>query len=473
MNLVSALMQEDTRTENGMKTNSSSLNNSLDLFFKIGASRAAEHQDIIRYFSSAFAESPLEALKILFWGRDVRGGAGERRFFRICLNYLAEHNPQALVKNIHLIPEYGRWDDLLSLEGTKVEREAFGLISAALSHGDRLCAKWMPRKGPMANSLRKSFGLTPKEYRKLIVNSTDVVEQKMCAKNFSEIDYSKVPSLAAARYQISFRKNDAERYNAYLVELQKPKEERKVKINAEAVYPYDIVKSLNRGVWEVAVEQWKSLPDFLEGSNDMILPVVDVSGSMETPASRTGSLTCMDVSVSLGLYISERNKGPFQDCFITFSESPSLQKLSGNLKERYEQLKRSEWGMSTDLVEVFNLILRQATKHNVPQEEMPSKILILSDMEFNRAVNEDDTAIEAIRKKYESYGYEMPAVIFWNIQSRIGGSNIPVRFDENGTALVSGFSPSIMKSILGGKSITPIDIMKETINVPRYEMISI
>jgi hypothetical protein len=331
----------------------------------------------------------------------------------------------------------------------------------------------MPRKGPMANSLRKSFGLTPKEYRKLIVNSTDVVEQKMCAKNFSEIDYSKVPSLAAARYQISFRKNDAERYNAYLVELQKPKEERKVKINAEAVYPYDIVKSLNRGVWEVAVEQWKSLPDFLEGSNDMILPVVDVSGSMETPASRTGSLTCMDVSVSLGLYISERNKGPFQDCFITFSESPSLQKLSGNLKERYEQLKRSEWGMSTDLVEVFNLILRQATKHNVPQEEMPSKILILSDMEFNRAVNEDDTAIEAIRKKYESYGYEMPAVIFWNIRSRIGGSNIPVRFDENGTALVSGFSPSIMKSILGGKSITPIDIMKESINVPRYEMISI
>jgi hypothetical protein len=471
MNLVSALQQADAYTENGMQTNSSSLNSSLDLFFKIGASRSADHQDIIRYFSLAFAESPLEALKILFWGRDVRGGAGERRFFRICLNYLAEHNPQALVKNLHLIPEYGRWDDLLSLEGTKVEREAFGLISAALSHGDRLCAKWMPRKGPMANSLRKSFGLTPKEYRKLIVNSTDVVEQKMCSKSFSEIDYSKVPSLAAARYQSAFIKNDRDRYVAYLAELQKPKGESTAKINAAAVYPYDVVKSLNRGVWEVAVEQWKALPDFLEGSNEMILPLVDVSGSMETSVNKVGSFTCMDVSVSLGLYISERNKGPFQDCFITFSESPELQKLSGNLKERFEQLKSSEWGMSTDLIAAFSLILDQAVKHSVSQDEMPSKVLILSDMEFNAAVDKDQTAINAIREKYEASGYQMPSVIFWNLQSRNGGSNIPVRFDEDGTALISGFSPSIMKSLLGGKKITPVDIMYETINSPRYEAV--
>ena len=472
MDLLSALQQEDALTENGMVTNSSSLNNSLDLFFRIGALRAAEHQDIIRQFSLAFAESPQDALRILFWARDVRGGAGERRVFRICISHLAENHPEALTRNLHLIPEYGRWDDLLALEGTKVENKAFGLISIALSNCDRLCAKWMPRKGPMANALRKNFGLTPKEYRKLLVGSTEVIEQKMCAGKFDEIDYSKVPSVAAARYQMSFYKNDNDRYRAYLSELQKPSEERTVKINASSVYPYDVVKSLNRGVWEVANEQWNALPNYLEGSDEMILPVVDVSGSMVSSINRTGSLSCMDVAVSLGLYISERNSGPFKDHFVTFSESPELQKLGGSLKERYEQLRSADWGMSTNLVSVFDLILKQADKHKVPQSNMPSKILILSDMEFDQAIEDGESlsAIQAIRSKYESAGYELPAIIFWNIQSR-RSNNIPVRFDENGTALISGFSPSIMKSLLGGKNITPVDIMHETINSQRYEAV--
>jgi hypothetical protein len=204
----------------------------------------------------------------------------------------------------------------------------------------------------------------------------------------------------------------------------------------------------------------------------MILPVVDVSGSMVSSINRTGSLSCMDVAVSLGLYISERNSGPFKDHFITFSESPELQKLGGSLKERYEQLRSADWGMSTNLVSVFDLILKQADKHKVPQSNMPSKILILSDMEFNQAIEDGESlsAIQAIRSKYESAGYELPAIIFWNIQSR-GSRNIPVRFDENGTALISGFSPSIMKSLLGGKNITPVDIMYETINSQRYEAV--
>lgn len=474
MDLLSALQQEDALTENGMATNSSSLNNSLDLFFRIGALRAAEHQDIIRQFTLAFAESPQDALRILFWARDVRGGAGERRVFRICISNLAENHPEALIKNLHLIPEYGRWDDLLALEGTKVENEAFGLISVALSNCDRLCAKWMPRKGPMANALRKNFGLTPKEYRKLLVGSTEVIEQKMCAGKFDEIDYSKVPSVAAARYQMAFVKKDHDRYRAYLSELQKPSEERTVKINASAVYPYDVIKSLDKGVWEVANEQWNALPNYLEGSNEMILPVVDVSGSMVSSVNRSSrsTLTCMDVAVSLGLYISERNSGPFKDHFITFSESPELQKLGGSLKERYEQLRNADWGMSTDLISVFDLILNQATKHGVGEKNMPTKVLILSDMEFNQAIHggKSVSAIEAIRAKYQEAGYKLPNIIFWNIQSR-GSNNIPVRFDENGTALISGFSPSIMKSLLGGKNITPVDIMYETINSPRYEAV--
>jgi hypothetical protein len=179
----------------------------------------------------------------------------------------------------------------------------------------------------------------------------------------------------------------------------------------------------------------------------------------------------MDIALSLGLYISERNEGSFKDSFITFSERPQLQKLSGNLYDRYTQLRAADWGMSTNLESVFELILNQSIKHNVPQSEMPTKILILSDMEFNQATGRNNSAIQMIREEYENSGYQLPGIIFWNIQSR--GDNFPVRFDESGTALISGFSPSILKSILGGKELSPVLIMTETIESERYKMIEV
>lgn len=476
MNLVSALQQSNTTTENGMVTNSSSLNNCVDLFFKIGAFRGAEESDVIRVFSLAFNEDPVSALKIIFWARDIRGGAGERRVFRIAMEHLAKSNKDAVIRNMSLIPEYGRWDDLLVFFGTDVQSEAASLINEALNQNNGLCAKWMPRKGPIANELRKFMGLTPKDYRKKLVSSTSVVEQDMCLNKWEDINYSQVPSVAAARYQNAFYRRDLKRYLEYIRLLSMPKEERPkgVKINAQAVYPYDVLKSLERGKEEVAIEQWKELPNYMDGSNDRILPVVDVSGSMMSSVSSSSILSCMDVSVSLGLYISERNQGPFQDYFVTFSETPVLQKLSGNLRDRYVQLRSADWGMSTNLESVFDLILNQAVKHSISESEMPTKILILSDMEFNQCIEdgEDLSAIEMIRKKYEKAGYSLPSVIFWNIQSRRGGNNLPVRFDEIGTALISGFSPSILKSILAGSNISPMDIMNQTINSERYEKIS-
>jgi hypothetical protein len=243
------------------------------------------------------------------------------------------------------------------------------------------------------------------------------------------------------------------------------------KVNAGAVYPYDVVKTLEQGVKDLAIEQWKALPNFMEGSTERILPVVDVSGSMVSSAGKNSNLTCMDVAISLGLYISERNEGSFKDSFITFSERPQLQKLSGNLYDRYTQLRAAEWGMSTNLESVFKLILNQSIKHNVPQSEIPTKILILSDMEFNQATGRNNSAIQMIREEYENSGYQLPGIIFWNIQSR--GDNFPVRFDESGTALISGFSPSILKSILGGKELSPVLIMTETIESERYKMIEV
>lgn len=479
MSLISALRKSDDVTENGMVTNSTSLDSCLDFFFKAGALRNSDPASIVADFSAALASDPLKAMKILFWARDIREGAGERRLFKICLTHLVKFHQKYLKANLSIIPEYGRWDDLLVIleeaPNTDIFHEVSSMILNAIEKdGNALAAKWMPRKGKVANELRKAWGMTPKEYRKLLVEKTSVVETQMCSKKWGEINYSHVPSVAAARYTNAFRKNDSSRYNQYIAALANPEEsDSQVKVNAGAVYPYDVIKTLNKGVKELAVEQWKALPNFMEGSTKMILPVVDVSGSMTSPVSSSKNLSCMDVAISLGLYISERNTGPFENAFITFTDTPTLQYLQGNLSERYGQLRDSDWGMSTNLEEVFNLILDKATESKLPQSDLPDQILIVSDMEFNAAIDDSgSTAFGMIKKKYESSGYTMPEVVFWNVQSRSRG-NLPVTFDENGTALISGFSPSILKSLLSGSRITPLDIMNQSVESDRYSKVII
>ena len=457
-----------TLTENGMVTNPTTLNKCVDLFFSIGAMRGKSKDTVVSLFNEAYKENPLIASKLLFWSRDVRSGAGERQIFRDIVTHLTTTSPQTVRKNIGLIPEFGRWDDVLVLVGTELEDDMFILIKDSLTNGDALCAKWMPRKGDVANRLRKLFRFTPKEYRKMLVNLTNVVESKMCAKDWESIDYSKLPSLASSRYQKSFVKNDTERYDEY----KKALIDGTAKVNAGAVYPYDIIKSINQGGDTIVSEkQWESLPNWMEDSNERILPVVDVSGSMRCPAGGNDNLTCMDVAISLGMYISERNEGNFKDAFVTFSNNPQLQYLTGGLKERLNKLRRSDWGMSTDLEAVFNLILNQAKTYNIPQDKMPTKIMILSDMQFNQATRRDLGSQSMIESMYEVAGYKKPDIIYWNLNAR--GTNFPVEFNKNGTALVSGFSPSILKPLLSGKNMTPESIMMDTVNDERYSLITI
>jgi len=461
--------QNVTLTANGMVTNPTTLNKCVDLFFAIGSMRGKSKELVNKLFNQAFLENPLVATKILFWVRDIRSGAGERKVFRDVIEYLSINSPLTLRKNINFISEFGRWDDILVLMGTELEDEMFEIIKTALTNGDGLCAKWMPRKGEVANKLRRLFKTTPKQYRKMLVDLTNVVETKMCSKDWESIDYSKIPSLASSRYQKSFKRNDIERYEEYKNSLI----EGTAKVNAGAVYPYDIIKSMKMGGDEVVnSKQWESLPNWMEGSEERILPVVDVSGSMECPAGGNPNLTCMDIAVSLGMYISERSEGNFKDAFITFSESPELQYLKGSLEQRLSQLISSDWGMSTNLEKVFNLILTQAKNNNISEEFMPTKILILSDMQFNQATRRDSLGAQSmIEEMYKEAGYKMPNVVYWNLNS--SGGNFPVEFDKNGTALVSGFSPSILKSLLGGKNMTPESIMMDTVNDKRYSVITV
>lgn len=450
-------------TANGAATLKTSHSSLVDLFFVIGSSRG---KDIRSSFKSAYDADKNLTVRTLLWARDVRGGAGERRTFLDLTKYLASFDKDTASRVILRIPELGRWKDLVEFFGTELQEEAMSLIAVALSEGNGLCAKWMPRKGPNAAMLRRFLELDARSYRKLLVSMTDVVETKMCAKDWNSIDFSKLPSLASARYQKAFGRNAQEAYSAYIAKLEKGE----AKINAGAVYPYDIVQSAKRGVSAVADQQWKAQPDYCEGTNRNILPVIDVSGSMGTPAGLNMSVTCMDVAVSLGLYISERITGSFKDQFITFSERPKMMKVSGSLSQRLNTIYRSDWGYNTNLQAVFDLVLDSAVKNRVPESEMPSDIMILSDMEFDTACNDrysNKTNFQEIERKYAESGYKRPNIIFWNLNAREG--NVPVTSGEAGTALVSGFSPSLMRSILSGQNITPMDILLETVNKDRYD----
>ncbi len=469
-------MENMVETSNGMGALGTTLNECVNLFFQIGAMRGKSKKALLHLFSKAYNENPLVATKVLFWVRDVREGAGERQIFKDILTYLAENNTDVVKKNLPLIPEFGRWDDVLVLVGTSLEDEVFEMIKAAIQNEDGLLSKWLPRKGKVANAIRNYLKVSPKVYRKTIVNLTNVVETAMCAKDYSNVDYSKLPSLASARYQRAFQTNDGERYNQYKEALVNGE----TKINAGAVYPYDITSTLGIcGDNTIANEQWKSLPNWMEGSSERVLPVVDVSGSMGVEVGGNPNLTCMDVAISLGLYISERNEGNYKDAFITFSEDPQLQILDGSLEERFRQLSRADWGMSTNIEKVYSLILNQAKVNNIPQDMMPTKLLILSDMQFDRATSNGwregskwtPTSQQMVEKMYEESGYKLPQIVYWNLNASM--SNFPVEFDKMGTALISGLSPSILKSILGGDEMTPETIMMKTIDTERYNVISV
>ena len=454
-------IQLETRTANGMKTFDSSKSALVDLFFTIGASRG---KDLSVAFTKALKQDETLALRLLMWARDVRGGAGERDVVRTILLSLEKNYPEVLARLLPHLAEFGRWDDLLIFKTKPIKDKAFTLIGDALRERNGLAAKWMPRQGPLAVEIRNFFGMSPKFYRKSLVNLTKVVEQNMCSNTWDDINYSHVPSLAAARYQKAFKKHDPAGYEAYKAKLSTGE----AKVNATAVYPYDVIKSRRFGGDDKVIQaQWDALPNYI--GDELVLPIVDVSGSMSSPVGGNANLTCMDVSVSLGLYLADKNTGPFKDMFLTFSDTPKLQVLKGNLLDKLNQLERSDWGMSTNLHAAFEAILKYAVKGGVNASDMPKYVLVMSDMEFNHCARHDDSAMGMIERKYKEAGYEVPNIVFWNLNARAG--NVPVKHDKSGVALVSGFSPSIMTSILKAEELDPTSVMMATLNSPRYSVI--
>jgi hypothetical protein len=456
---VNATRGYNSVTANGAVTHSTSLNYCVDMFFLAGASRNMPESEIITIFERAFAQDSLIAAKILFWARDARGGAGERRFFQVVMKHIALSYPDVFDQLMIYAPVFGYWKDVFVIETPNENNLNWLKIQLEESANSGLLAKWFPRKGPWFVAMHKYMKITPKELRKYLVAKTNVVETPMCRKEWSTINYEHVPSIAMNRYRKAFFKHDMERMTQYIDAVHSGE----AKINASVLFPHQLYQAINQGQNASAVEaQWNNLPNYMEGSTERILPVCDVSGSM--------SGLPMDVSVSLGIYISERNEGIFKDAFLTFSEYPEMEYLKGSLSQRMRQLNASSWGYNTNLQATFDLILNSAIRENLSPDEMPTKLLIISDMEFDEATN-NRSNLDDIRAKYNQSGYVMPEIIFWNVNGRMGNS--PAQVHDQGIGLVSGFSPSILKSILKGKVYGPEQLMMDTVMSDRYARVTI
>jgi hypothetical protein len=464
-----------TLTENGAKTNKSTKNAVLDFFALGGALRSRTDQDIINLFMRSYNEDRDLAMKTLFYFRDVRGGQGERKTFRVIANDLASTNAMSILRNFKSIAEMGRWDDFFTFVGTRLEKEAFTFLKAQLDSdilkfknvekGISLLAKWLPSENTsskatrtLAMKFRNFLGATPREYRTTLSDLRaylNVIERDMSANKWAGMNYEKIPSRAHMIYRKAFGRHNQDGYAAYLASVEKGEK----KINSSTLYPYDIAEKILDGNGDKTLDaQWAALPNYVpEGSNAIV--VADVSGSMRGRP--------MASSVALALYFAERNTGIFHNYFMTFSDTPELVEVVGStVTQKMNNISQASWEGSTNIQGVFNLILQTASESKIPERDMPKKIFIISDMEFNICSNNKSTNYETIKNKYRLSGYEMPTLIFWNVNARNNQS--PITINDNGTMVVSGQSPSIFESVMKSKVLTPYDMMLEVLMKDRY-----
>lgn len=486
------LDQRTALTENGAVSFETSGKALVDLNFKVPSYRGAEENTVLGDWLKAFAEDPTLALKWMFYAGDIRQGLGERRLFKILVkNVLPKY--KHLIK---FIPEYSRWDIVTELIGTEAEAEAVSLIRSQLDADKKamsenkpisLLGKWLPSVNTSsketvakAHKLCSALGMHPAQYRKMLSKLraySNVIEVKICANKWNEINYEAVPSKANLKYKDSFLKHDEARRRQFLGSLSKGE----VKINSSVAFPHDIVHSYKRGTCasrsavkdlDAALEgMWKNLPN-IDMSKPMIV-VRDGSGSMDVTIPNSNTQAA-DVATALAIYCAERNVGPFKNQFITFDDRPSMVTLSDDMSLRDKIIRcfREDSCGSTNIEATMDLILKTAVKNKLKQEDIPD-VLIISDMEFNGATtmgwhpSQDrfNTLFEHIASKFRDAGYKLPSLVFWNVKSRT--NSMPLQSNECGLKLLSGFSQNILKMAMSNK-LDPFEVLKDTLLSPRY-----
>lgn len=488
-------------TENGAVGFRTTGKELLDLNFAVASLRKMSDEEVAKRFMKAFCENKMLAMKWLFYARDARHGIGERRLFRVVMKHLVESNPEMVIPVINLIPEYGRYDDLWCLlDNEESAKVVYQIVDKQLKEdwdnmnagkNCSLLSKWCPscnasskKTKEYGKKLCKALHMSEREYRKALSKLRkylDVVEVKMSNKDWSEIKYETVPSRANLIYNSAFLRNDEARRREYLGKLEKGE----TKINASTLFPHDIVHKYRSGVeWSTRLKAkdatiealWKALPDTVQGCGNTIV-VADGSGSMSTQVDRNSNVTALEVANALAIYFAEHSSGQFKDKYITFSQRPQFVDFSNadSLHDKLQTALTHNEYANTNIEAVFDLILTAAINNHMSQEDIPKNILIISDMEFDSATyvrtrsygyaRPDQRLFNVIAKKYANAGYKLPRLVFWNVCSRTG--TIPVKENELGVALVSGFSVNIAKMVMSGKT-NPFECLLETLNSERY-----
>ncbi len=473
-------------TENGARALATTGSCCLDLFSSIGGLRQEPETEITRRFQRAFAEDPDLAMKTLFFARDVRGGLGERRVFRVILRWLCRNEPESVRRNLGYIAEFGRFDDVLALFGTPCEQDALDWIRdrlqedrAAWEAGEpvSLLAKWLPSANAscgetvrQAKKIARYLGMREGEYRRILSAlraQIQILENHLRERDYT-FDYAQQPSCAMLKYRKAFLRNDRERYQAFLEQVRSGA----ASLHTGALTPYQMVAPLLESWREVSEEErlsldtaWRSLENFAGNRNALV--VIDGSASMYG----WGKPQPAAVAISLGLYFAERNTGAFRNHFITFSQHPRLVEIQGrDLFERARFCQSYNEVANTNIQRVFELVLQAAVKGHVPQEEMPETLYIISDMEFDSCTKDASlTNFQYAKQLFEENGYHLPQVVFWNVASRSGHQ--PVSRNEQGVALVSGCTPRLFAMLAEGK-LSPEACMREILGSQRYAKIA-
>ena len=498
-------------TANGADTLTTTGSELLNFYSTAGAARNMEPSKLQDLARKAYGADALDAMKLTFHLRDVRGGAGERQAFRTVISAFAKDRTRrpSVQTNLENIPFFGRWDDLFVLLDTPLEGDVVKLLKKQLEADLKavddstedfrkdvsLAGKWMPSINTsskattkLARKLAKAFGWTPPLYRKRLARlrkHINVVETLMSAKQWDKIDYGKLPSRAGMLYRKAFFNRDGDRYKQFQEDVASGKKT----VNAQVLFPYEIVQKIRRlrghryywtdedlpNLSDAEKEQerlvmdnlWNNLAD-LEGVDETpTIVMADTSGSMTMSYGNSGNTTPMDISLSLAGFMAERLRGPFANRFISFSSRPELCEWAGaDIYEKIENIK--EIIENTDLQAAFELILKTGKDYDVPQDDMPARIIVVSDMEFDRA-NDGETNLASIRGKYAEAGYKIPELVYWNVNAR--DDNFPMSVDDSGTCMVSGASPAVFKAVLASEVITPVDVMRAAIDDPRYDCV--
>ena len=470
------------RTENGAMVYNTTYNACIDLFALGGALRPRSEEDIRDKFANAFNESPEITTKMLFYIGNIRGGLGERRTFNVCLKWLAENYPSIVIKNLENIPHFNRWDSLFTLVGTACEQDMWKYIDMQLTKDIEsyyamrpvsLLAKWMPSENATSKETKalahrgmSALEFTPRNYRKTLSKLRkyiDVTEVKMSSNKWTDINYEVVPSRAMANYNCAFKRHDAEGFGKYIEALNKGEK----KINASTLFPYDLVKNYiywnNSQKSEVVEQQWKALPNYVEGDSN-ILVMADVSGSMYGRP--------LETSVGLAIYFAERNDGPLKGTYMTFTDRPHFQYITGleTLRAKVNKVTRTDIGYSTNLEAAFDYLLKQAVENGFTQKDMPEAICVISDMEVDKYMRPGYKwdFIQTQKVKYERCGYKLPKMILWNVEAR----QDTFLSQSDDVLFVSGQSPSVFKQLMGNlNGVTSYDLMMKTLNDEMYDCV--